>query len=152
RDELGRPTRIVEAKNDDPAERQGMTEINSGIMVLDAVWARDALQRLPLDPVTEEYLLTDLVEMASREYTEGDPWPIQTVTAPIEVSLGVNTRAQLAEADAIIRQRVRERLMEAGVTLVGPETIFIDEQVEIGCDTTILPGTMITGATRIGAG
>lgn len=152
RDEHGRPLRIVEAKNDDPVARIGSTEINSGIMVLDAEWAREALPRLPLDPVTEEYLLTDLVEMASREHIEGDPWPIQTVTAPAEVSLGVNDRVQLAEADAIVRQRVRERLMREGVTLIGPETIFIDEQVEIGRDTTILPGTIISGTTTIGEG
>lgn len=152
RDEHGRPLRIIEAKNDHPNAREGVTEINSGIMVLDAAWAREALPRLPLDPVTEEYLLTDLVEMASREHVEGDPWPIQTVTAPPEVSLGVNDRVQLAEADAIVRQQVRERLMRSGVTMIGPETIFVDEQVRIGHDTTILPGTVITGATTIGEG
>lgn len=152
RDEQDRPVRIIEAKNDDPASRHGMTEINSGIMVLDAGWAREALPRLQLDPATGEYLLTDLVEMATREHVEGDPWPVQTVVAPREVSLGVNTRVQLAEADAIARQQVRERLMLSGVTMIGPETIFIDDQVEIGPDTVILPGTVITGATRIGEG
>lgn len=152
RDHLERVTGIVEAKNDDPGERLGETEINSGIMVLDAAWARDALQRLPLDPVTGEYLLTDLVEMAAGAHAGGEPWPIATIRAPIEVSLGVNNRMQQAEADAIVRQQVRERLMLAGVTMVGAETIFIDEQVEIGMDTVILPGTMIVGDTTIGRG
>jgi len=152
RDEHGRPARIIEAKNDDPEARTGMTEINSGIMVLEAAWAREALPRLPLDPATGEFLLTDLVEMAAREHVDGDPWPIHTVTAPADVSLGVNDRVQLAEADAIVRQRVRENLMRRGVTLIGAETIFVDENVTIGRDTTILPGTMITGTTTIGEG
>ncbi len=145
-------TGIVEAKNDDPATREGRVEINSGIMVLEAAWAREALGRLPLDPVTGEYLLTDLVAMAASEHQSGEPWPIATVEAPMEVSLGVNNRVQQAEADAIVREQVRRRHMLAGVTMVGPETIFIDEDVEIGHDTVLLPGTILLGATRIGAG
>jgi bifunctional UDP-N-acetylglucosamine pyrophosphorylase/glucosamine-1-phosphate N-acetyltransferase len=152
RDERNRPTNIVEAKNDDLVLRRGATEINSGIMVLRVDWARDALERLPLDPITGEYLLTDLVEMAARDHVDGEPWPIETVTAPAEVSLGVNNRIQQAEADAIVRQQTRERLMLAGVSMIGPETIFIDEQVEIGPDTMILPGTIILGTTTIGSG
>ncbi len=145
-------TGIVEAKNDDPASREGQVEINSGIMVLEAAWAREALGRLPLDPVTGEYLLTDLVAMAASEHQPGEPWPIATVEAPMEVSLGVNNRIQQAEADAIVREQVRSRHMLAGVTMVGPETIFIDEDVEIGHDTVLLPGTILLGGTRIGAG
>jgi bifunctional UDP-N-acetylglucosamine pyrophosphorylase/glucosamine-1-phosphate N-acetyltransferase len=152
RDEHNRPTGIIEAKNDQQQHRLGETEVNSGIMVLRADWARKALERLPLDPVTGEYLLTDLVEMAAREHVDGEPWPIETVTAPAEVSLGVNNRIQQAEADTIVRRQTRERLMLAGVSMIGPETIFIDEQVEIGPDTLILPGTVIMGETKIGRG
>ncbi len=152
RDGDDRVTGIIEHKNDDPARRIGETEINSGIMVLEAGWARDALERLPLDEATGEYLLTDLVAMAAREHVDGEPWPVDTVQAPKEVSLGINNRVQQAEADAIVRQRVRNRLMMSGVTMIGPETIFIDEQVEIGPDTVILPGSVIMGATTIGRG
>jgi bifunctional UDP-N-acetylglucosamine pyrophosphorylase / glucosamine-1-phosphate N-acetyltransferase len=152
RDEHGRVTNIVEAKNDDPKRREGVTEINSGIMVLDASWAREALERLPLDAVTNEYLLTDVVAMAASEHVDGETWPIETVVAPASVALGVNDRLQQAEADAILRQQTRERLMCGGVTIIGPETVFIDDQVEIGTDTTILPHTIITGTTTIGSG
>lgn len=152
RDIQGRPTNIVEAKNDDPAYRTSETEINSGIMVLKVEWARDALERLSLDPVTGEYLLTDLVEMAANEHVDGEPWPVDTVLAPVDVALGVNTRVQQADADTVVRQKTRMRLMLAGVTMIGPETIFIDEQVEIARDTIILPHTVITGATTIGTG
>ncbi|HEV2074064.1 MAG TPA: bifunctional UDP-N-acetylglucosamine diphosphorylase/glucosamine-1-phosphate N-acetyltransferase GlmU [Thermomicrobiales bacterium] len=152
RDDLGRVTSIIEAKNDHPSQRIGETEINSGIMVLDAAWAREALQQLPLDPVTGEYLLTDLVEMAASAHVEGEPWPIATVQAPVTVSLGVNNRLQQAEADALVRRQVRERLMHTGVSMIGADTIFIDEQVQIGMDTVILPGTIIMGSTTIGCG
>lgn len=152
RDESGHVTAIVEAKNDDPAKRLGATEINSGIMVMDAAWAREALARLELDEQTGEYLLTDVVAMAAQEHRVGQPWPIDAVVAPAEVSVGINNRAQQADADTIVREQVRQRLMLAGVTMIGPETIFIDEAVAVGRDTTILPGTILRGSTTIGKG
>ena len=152
RDRQGRVQAIIEAKNDQPHLREGITEINSGIMVLDAPWARGALRRLPRDPATNEYLLTDLVALAVAEHADGQPWPVETVQAPASIALGVNDRVQQAEADAIVRQQTRERLMRAGVTIIGPETVFIDESVEIGPDTVILPHCVITGRTRIGRG
>lgn len=152
RNAVGQVTNIVEAKNDHASEREGRTEINSGIMVLDASWARGALKRLPLDQATGEYLLTDLVAMAAAEHTPGESWPITTVEAPETVSIGVNNRIQQAEADAIVRDEVRRRLMIEGVTMIGPETIFIDEQVQVGPDTVLLPGTILLGETVIGSG
>lgn len=148
----GQPVAIVEAKNDDPAKRTDRTEINSGIMVLRRDWALDAIRRLPRDEGTGEYLLTDLVTMAAAEATGGGSWPVDTVEGPIEVSVGINTRAQQAEADSIVRELVRQRHMAAGVSMVGPETIFIDETVRIGHDTTLLPGTILMGETTIGSG
>jgi bifunctional UDP-N-acetylglucosamine pyrophosphorylase / glucosamine-1-phosphate N-acetyltransferase len=152
RDEQGRPTAIIEVKNDDPARRTGRTEINSGIMVLRRDWALDAIRRLPRDEGTGEYLLTDLVTIAAAEATEDSVWPVDTVQGPFEVSVGINTRAQQAEADSIVRELVRERHFTAGVSMVGPETIFIDESVRIGHDTTLLPGTILMGDTTIGSG
>jgi bifunctional UDP-N-acetylglucosamine pyrophosphorylase/glucosamine-1-phosphate N-acetyltransferase len=152
RDEQRRVRRIVERKNDAAACRRGRTEVNSGVMVLDADWARRELATLPKDPVTQEYLLTDLVERAVAQAAEHDRWPVDTHIAHESVSLGVNDRAELAAADARARQHKRERLMAAGVTLIGAETIFIDEDVEIGPDTVIHPYTILRGATTIGAG
>lgn len=152
RDGLGRPRRIVERKNDDVGLRQGSTEINSGIMVLRAEWARNALARLQLDAETKEFLLTDLIGMAVDAHEEGQPWPVATVVGDPTVALGVNDRVQLADADAVVRDRVRRRLQLSGVTIVGPETVFIDERVEVGQDSVIMPFTVITGDTRIGTG
>lgn len=150
RDDAERVTRIVERSQDDLALRQGQTEINSGIMVLNAQWAREALQEVKLDVARGEYLLTDLIELAVAGHEGGEAWPVNAVRAHEDVALGVNDRAQLAEASAVAYQRIRERHMRQGVTLVGPETIFIEERVRIAPDTTILPFTIISGTTAIG--
>jgi bifunctional UDP-N-acetylglucosamine pyrophosphorylase/glucosamine-1-phosphate N-acetyltransferase len=152
RDEDGRVRRIVERKNDDAGCRQGPTEINSGVMVLDAAWARRELAALPEDPVTGEFLLTDLVEIAVAQAGPTDPWPVDTHIADESVSLGVNDRAELAAADAKAREQKRLRLMEAGVTFVGADTTFVDEDVEIGADTVVLPHSILRGRTTIGVG
>ncbi len=147
-----RVVRIIEARNDNPAERRDCTEINSGVMVLDAAWARGALSRLSPDYRTGELLLTDLVELAVAEHNGSDAsWPVAAVIGDESVARGVNDLVELAAVDAIARQRIRERLMRAGVTIVGPETVFIDESVDIAADTTILPYSVLTGRTRVGA-
>ena len=144
---------IVEWKNDDPEQRQGCTEINSGIMVLDAAWAREALARLEADAGTGELLLTDLVALAVREGAKpGAPWPVAAVLGDPSVARGVNDLVELATVDALARDQVRQRLMQAGVTIIGPETVFIDEHVEVEAGTTILPFSMLTGRTRVGTG
>lgn len=152
RDEDGNIRRIVEAKNDDARLRAGSTEVNSGITVMNAEWAREVLARVERNPETREYMLTDLVGMAALERKPGEPWPIISVEAGPEVALGVNDRRQQADADAFVRAHVRDRLHGQGVTIVGGETVFIDETVTIGADTTVFPGSVITGATRIGGG
>ncbi len=153
RDEHHNARRIVELKNDDPARRQGSCEINSGIMVLDAAWAKDALARIQRSAdAGNEYLLTDILEVAIDGMREGDPWPIATVQAGEEVAHGINDRSQQAAADEIVRRHVRQRFLKAGVSLIGADTIFIDDTVEIGSDTTILPFSVITGKTIIGSG
>lgn len=151
RNAAGQPIAIVEYKNDRPELRQGATEINSGILVMKADWARCALHALPQDPETGEFLLTDLIAMAVAQHQAGAPWPVSTVIAPETVSLGVNNRMQQAEADAIVRQQIRERHMLAGVTMLAPETVLIDETVTIGQDTVLLPGTILLGTTSIGS-
>jgi bifunctional UDP-N-acetylglucosamine pyrophosphorylase/glucosamine-1-phosphate N-acetyltransferase len=64
--------------------------------------------------------------------------------------LGINTRVHLAEAEKVLRQRINQRCMLDGVTLVDPETIYIDATVEIGQDTVIHPNTHLRGETHIG--
>jgi bifunctional UDP-N-acetylglucosamine pyrophosphorylase / glucosamine-1-phosphate N-acetyltransferase len=79
-------------------------------------------------------------------------WPVETVKAPITAALGVNDRLELAQAETLAWARNRERAMLAGVTMRLPETIIMDDDVEIGADSVILPNTMLLGRTRIGSG
>jgi bifunctional UDP-N-acetylglucosamine pyrophosphorylase/glucosamine-1-phosphate N-acetyltransferase len=151
RDEEGRFTRIVEKRSDTPEQRRGRTEINSGIMVLDARWVRQAISRIEVNPQIGEYQLTDLIEIAVAEHQDGEPWPAATAPGDPAVVLGVNDRAQQMQADDAVRKTVIRKLLESGVSIIGEDTVFIDEQVEIGRDTVIHPFTTITGKTRIGS-
>jgi bifunctional UDP-N-acetylglucosamine pyrophosphorylase/glucosamine-1-phosphate N-acetyltransferase len=103
---------------------------------------------VPVSPVKRESFLPGLVEVFLRQRRR-----VHTVEAsdPTEV-LGVNTRADLAQAAVVLRQRVHERLMAEGVTLLDPATAYIDATVTIGPDTVIYPGVILQGATTIGAG
>lgn len=151
RDESGRPLRVVERKDDSLELRTGETEINSGMMVVDASWARRVLPAIKASDATGEYYLTELVAAAVAEARpDRNPWPVATVAAPAEVALGINDRVQLAEAEAALRERIRQRHMLDGVAISEPHTVLIDVDVEIGQDTTILPYSMILGRTVIG--
>lgn len=148
----GHPIGIVEKKNDDPRLRQGRTEINSGIMVLDAEWARGALSRVQKNEIAREFLLTDLVALAVAERMPDGPWPVETVAGHPDVAIGVNNRRQLMEVDAAVRRLAQSRLLEAGVTIIGGDTVIVDETVVIGPDTVLMPFTTITGKSTIGSG
>jgi bifunctional UDP-N-acetylglucosamine pyrophosphorylase/glucosamine-1-phosphate N-acetyltransferase len=98
--------------------------------------------------VKEEFFLPEVmqifVEQGKTIYTmlAGDPCE----------ALGINTRAELAQAGSLLRHRVHERLMAAGVTLLDPAATYIDDTVTIGPDTVVYPGVVLQGATSIGAG
>jgi bifunctional UDP-N-acetylglucosamine pyrophosphorylase/glucosamine-1-phosphate N-acetyltransferase len=150
RDEFDRPFRIVERKDDADHLRTGPTEINSGMMVIDAAWARDMLPTIEPSEATGEFYLTELVAKAVETNRQQNPWPVATVTGEPDVALGVNDRVQLAEAESILRDRIRRRHMLAGVTIQEPQTVIIDESVEIGQDSLILPYSMLLDGTTIG--
>ena len=73
------------------------------------------------------------------------------LTEPAEAQ-GINDRVQLAAAEAVVRQRIRTRLMLAGVTMIDPASTFVDAEVEVAADTTLLPNTMLSGRTTVGSG
>jgi bifunctional UDP-N-acetylglucosamine pyrophosphorylase/glucosamine-1-phosphate N-acetyltransferase len=78
--------------------------------------------------------------------------PIASITiADANETVGINTRVHLAHAERVMRDRIRERVMLGGVTLIDPPSTFIDDAVEIGMDTVIQPNTHLEGATRIGS-
>ncbi|QKE85814.1 bifunctional UDP-N-acetylglucosamine diphosphorylase/glucosamine-1-phosphate N-acetyltransferase GlmU [Arthrobacter sp. NEB 688] len=147
RDADGHVARIVEHKDASEAER-ALTEINSGIYAFDAALLREALAQVGTDNAQGEKYLTDVVQIAHEAgrvvsaHVVDDPWQTE----------GVNDRVQLAELGRVLNRRVCERHMRAGVTIVDPATTWVDVDVTIGQDATILPGTQLLGATSIGAG
>ncbi len=144
RDTNGGVCEIVEMKRA-TEEQKRINEINSGVYCFDQSWLWPALHALPRNE-SGEYYLTDLVAVASSQGCR-----ITTVSGSLDETIGINDRVQLAAAERIFRTRVLEQLMYAGVTILDPTNTYIDAGVEIGPDTLILPGTMITGKTRIGS-
>lgn len=149
-DGRGRVTGIVEA-HEDTQTYDGPTAVNSGACVVRRDWLETAIGDVPLSP-KGEYYLTTLVELAARAELPDDRDPVLLVTAPEEVALGVNDRVELARAEAGIRRSINEWHMRAGVTLVDPDTTYIDADVDIGADTRIEPGCLLRGRTTIGRG
>ena len=144
RDGQGQVTAIVEEKNATPQQR-AITEINTSIYCINADWLWEHLPHIKRNEVSGEYYLVDLVEMAARQ-----GHTIPTISAPLEEVMGVNDRVQLAQAEAMMRRRILERLMLSGVTVIDPPSTFIDASVQIGQDTVIRPYTTISGRTTIG--
>ena len=142
----GRVARVVEEVEASPEERT-LNEVNAGVYVFDTAWLQRGLA--DLQPHAKgEYYLTDLVARAS---ARGGAAVAVEVPDPVEV-MGVNDRVQLARAEAVARRRICERLMLDGVTIVHPESTFIDADVAIGRDTVVHPNTYLCGATRVGSG
>jgi len=144
RDANGQVREIVEMKRATD-EQKRIREVNSGVYCFDRAWLWSALTALPKNGAGE-YYLTDLVAIASAQGCV-----VATVQGAYDETIGINDRVQLAEAEALLRRRIAEQHMYNGVTILDPATTYIDAGVEIGQDTTILPGTMISGQTRIGS-
>jgi bifunctional UDP-N-acetylglucosamine pyrophosphorylase / glucosamine-1-phosphate N-acetyltransferase len=142
----GQIARIVEERDASPAERQ-IREINSGIYAFDLEPLFDALRGIASQNAQGEFYLTDLVAIYRRRKL-----PVATllIDNPQEIR-GINSRTELAEVSANVRQNKNEELMAAGVTIIDPATTYIDPDVEVGPDTVIHPGVVIEGQSRIGA-
>ncbi|HJT21725.1 MAG TPA: bifunctional UDP-N-acetylglucosamine diphosphorylase/glucosamine-1-phosphate N-acetyltransferase GlmU [Nitrospira sp.] len=141
----GGVARIVEDR-DASEEEKTIREINVGTYVVDGEFLFAALERIDPSNVQGEYYLTDIVQMA---VAEGRRVSAVVLDDPDE-GLGVNTRQQLAEAEQVIRRQIRERWLEAGVTMIDPASVWIDAGVTIGKDSTIYPDVAIEGCTVLG--
>ncbi len=146
RDAHGMMVGVVEEAQATP-EQLDIHELNSGVYCFRADWLWPALRRIPLSP-KGEYYLPELVGLAV-----ADGHTIQTIAMqdPAEV-IGINTRVHLAQAEAILRSRINEKWMLAGVTMIDPSQTYIEPDVTIGQDTILWPGTYLHGKTDIGIG
>ena len=138
---------IIEHK-DATDEQREIDEINAAIYAFDVAVLRNALNEITQQNAQGEKYLTDVIKIARSKghgvdaYVLDDLWQTE----------GVNDRVQLASLGRVLNQRLCEQHMRAGVTIVDPATTWIDVDVTIGQDTTILPGTQLLGATTIGGG
>ncbi|HEX9270423.1 MAG TPA: bifunctional UDP-N-acetylglucosamine diphosphorylase/glucosamine-1-phosphate N-acetyltransferase GlmU [Candidatus Limnocylindria bacterium] len=145
RDERGDVHRIVEMRFATPAER-ALPESNLGAYAIDLGWLRGAIGKLAPNE-TGELFLTDLVAIA---IAEGRRVAAHRTSDP-EEGVGVNTRVELAAAEAVLRRRIRERHMLAGVTFRDPESTAVDADVTVDPDSVIERGCILEGRTAIGA-
>jgi bifunctional UDP-N-acetylglucosamine pyrophosphorylase/glucosamine-1-phosphate N-acetyltransferase len=146
RDEQGAFEKIVEQKDASDEERQ-VREINSGIYCFESRDLFEALKRIEPKNQQGEYYLTDVCEILN---SGGRKVEVFTHTDARELS-GINTRAELAEFENLLRRNAIRRLMiESGVTFIDPSHAYISPEAEIGKDTIIYPNVAIEGKTVIG--
>lgn len=148
RDDQGRFEKIVEQKDASEEERK-VREINSGIYCFESKDLFEALKRIEPKNQQSEYYLTDVAEILN---SSGRKVEVFIHTDSREVS-GINTRAELAEFENLIRRNAVRRLMlEAGVTFIDPSHAYISPEAQIGRDTVIYPNVAIEGNTVVGEG
>jgi bifunctional UDP-N-acetylglucosamine pyrophosphorylase / glucosamine-1-phosphate N-acetyltransferase len=138
--------RIVEAADAGP-EEQAIGLVNGGIMVIEAGYLGEFLDALDSDNAKGEYYLTDVVAIA-----RGKGLACRAVELPAEELVGINTRAELAEAEALMQRRLRRAAMDSGVTLVAPETVFLSADTRFGRDVVIEPNVTFGPGVSVGEG
>lgn len=147
RDTQGALLQIVEDRDLQSGEEK-IREINTGIYLVESDFLLPALESLTDQNAQKEYYLTDIVSRASSQKRTVFPFLAED---PSEV-MGINTRVELAKAAGLMRKRIAEAHMLAGVTLIDPETAYIDRLVKIGRDTVIYPNCCLLGRTFLGTG
>ncbi len=145
-DSDGDVARIVEAADADEAEL-AVTLCNSGIMAFAAASLPERLQALTNNNAKGEYYLTDLIAMAR---AAGERCAV--IEGSVEEFLGVNSRADLAEVEAILQARLREAALAAGVTLQDPTSVYLSADAVLASDVTIEPHVYIGPGVTIGSG
>jgi bifunctional UDP-N-acetylglucosamine pyrophosphorylase/glucosamine-1-phosphate N-acetyltransferase len=144
RDPSGYVTKIVEA-GDATGEELEISEVNSGIYVFESAKLWPALDRLEPHNAQGELYVTDTIGIL---VSDGERVAAHLAPDPFEVE-GINTREELAFATARLRDRINRAHMLAGVTLVDPDTTWIDPGVEIEADVTIHPFVVLRGRTTV---
>ena len=147
RDADGRLARIVEAGDATP-EELALGEVNSGIYVFSADRLWSAIDRLKPHNVQGELYVTDTLGFL---VGDGDRVAVHVAPDPVDAE-GINTRAELAAAAAHLRDRINAEHMAAGVSIVDPQTTWIEATVELEPDTTVHPFTILRGSTRVETG
>jgi bifunctional UDP-N-acetylglucosamine pyrophosphorylase / glucosamine-1-phosphate N-acetyltransferase len=138
--------RIVEAADATP-EELAMGLVNGGIMAIAARHAPDVVGAIGNSNAKGEFYLTDIVDVA-----RGRGLGCRAIELPVEEPIGIDTRADLAEAEAVMQRRLRRAAMEGGVTLVAPETVFLSADTQLGRDVVIEPSVVFGPGVEVGEG
>jgi bifunctional UDP-N-acetylglucosamine pyrophosphorylase/glucosamine-1-phosphate N-acetyltransferase len=135
---------IVEEVDCTPQQLE-IKELNISMYCFQADWLWQNLPNIPIS-AKGEYYLTDIIAIARQQ---GLPVQAEVISDPRE-AMGVNTRVHLAEAEAILRERINNRWMLEGVTIIDPKATYIEATVTLGQDTVLHPNTTLQGETHIG--
>jgi bifunctional UDP-N-acetylglucosamine pyrophosphorylase/glucosamine-1-phosphate N-acetyltransferase len=139
-------SRIVEAADASVAER-AVNLCNAGVLCGDATAMLRWLQAVRNDNAKREYYLTDVVALA-----RNDLWSVSAVEAPAEELGGVNSRGELARAEAVLQGWLRDAAMEAGVTMIDPSSVFLSADTRLAADVTIEPNVVFGPGVTVGEG
>ena len=145
RDAKGNVQAIVEQKDATEAQK-AIKEINTGIYCMECPLMFDVLATLTNDNAQGEYYLTDVLEKLNQAGQKVGG----VITEDSDMVMGINSRKQLSVAEGVMRQRILDKLMDSGVTIMDPASTFIEGSVKIGRDTIIYPYTWLEGNTEIG--
>lgn len=141
----GKVADIIE-ENEADAEQKKINEVNTGVYIFKYESLVNIIEKINNNNVKGEYYLTDAIKILSDGGYKVDSFHIDDE----DEVLGVNSKAQLAQASKILRDRKNTELMDSGVVIIDPETTYIEENVRIGEDTVIYPNVIIQGDTEIG--
>jgi bifunctional UDP-N-acetylglucosamine pyrophosphorylase/glucosamine-1-phosphate N-acetyltransferase len=137
----------IREEKDATAQEKTLRLVNGGVMGFRADKAQALIKGIGNKNKAKEFYLTEAAALAHAKGLQ-----VEVVLIPEEDTLGVNTRAQLAEAEQIMQQRLRKKLLENGVTLVAPETIYLARNAVVEEDVTIAPYVVIGPGVKIGRG
>ena len=143
----GEVRRIVEEIDASPDE-VAIDEVATSVYCFRRSLLTPALRRISPENRRGEYYLTDVIAVLAQT---GHPVASMVVDDPVE-AMGVNDRAQLAEARAELQRRINQGWLTRGVAMVDPTSTYIDAGVRLSADVTLLPGTMLAGVTAVGEG
>ena len=146
RDAKGKIQRIVEDKDLEGKEKN-IREVNVGTYCFESSELKKFIRDIELNEKKKEYYLTDIIDILKKKNKK-----IVSSSCMTEEAIGVNSRKELAEVNRIANTEKIESLMASGVTVLDPETTFIDDAVKIGKDTIIYPNTVIEGDVEISSG
>ncbi len=144
RDDNKEVLKIVEHKDCNEEELK-VNEMNAGMYCFDIKSLLSSLEKLNNNNVQGEYYLTDVIGILKDKKEK-----VGALVTDYEDTLGVNSRAQLAEVEKVLRKRINKFHLDNGVTLIDPDTTYIGVDVIIGKDTVIYPNNILEGYTKIG--